>query len=163
VPFVRALFVVAALFSAVASTFGETVVVLVRHGEKVDDSVDAQLSEKGKARAQALGALLKDAGIDAVYSTDFTRTRETARPTAERISKPVEIYNTDDLGGFAKRLRARGGRALVVGHSNTTPELVRLLGGDAGPPIDDGEYDRLYLLVLSASGETTTTILRFSP
>jgi 2,3-bisphosphoglycerate-dependent phosphoglycerate mutase len=161
VRFVRALVLGAAFLSAVASAHAQTVVVLVRHGEKVDDSVDAQLSEKGKARALALAALLKDAGIDAVYSTDFTRTRETARPTAEGISKPVEIYNTDDLEGFAKRLRERGGRALVVGHSNTTPELVRLLGGDAGPPIDDAEYDRLYLLVLSPSG-TTTTILRFS-
>lgn len=159
----RALIVTAVLLGGWASTHAGSVVVLVRHGEKVDDSVDAELAEKGWARARALAVLLRDAGIDAIYSTDFVRTRETARPTAELLSKNVEIYNADDLEGVAKRLRERGGRALVVGHSNTTPELVRLLGGDPGPPIDDGEYDRLYLLVLSPSAATTTTILRFSP
>jgi 2,3-bisphosphoglycerate-dependent phosphoglycerate mutase len=153
----------AALLSSLASAHAATVVVLVRHGEKVDDTRDAALAEKGKARARALADLLKDAGIDEVYSTDFARTRETARPMAERISRPVVIYGADDLDGLAKRLREREGRALVVGHSNTTPELVRLLGGDPGPPIEDGEYDRLYVLVLSRSGATTTTILRFSP
>lgn len=161
--FVRALLFAAVLAPGFVPAHAETVVVLVRHGEKVDDSVDARLSDQGQARARALAAILRDAGIDAVYSTDFTRTRETARPTAEMVSKPIEIYNTDDLEGFAKRLRDRGGRALVVGHSNTTPEVVRLLGGDPGPPIGEAEYDRLYLLVLSPSGETTTTILRFSP
>jgi 2,3-bisphosphoglycerate-dependent phosphoglycerate mutase len=159
----RSLFVAAVLFCTLVPAGAETVVVLVRHGEKVDDSVDAELSDAGSARARALASLLKDAGIDSVYSTDFVRTRETARPTAEMVSTPVQIYNADDLEGLAKRLRDRGGRALVVGHSNTTPEVVRLLGGDPGPPIDDTEYDRLYLLVLSASGGTTTTVLRFSP
>ena len=139
----------------------ETVVVLVRHGEKVDESRDAELNDAGRARALALAAILKDAGIAAVYSTDYARTRETARPAAEAIGKPVEIYDGDGLAAFAKALRARGGRALVVGHSDTTPELVELLGGDPGPPIASDEYDRLYILTLSDDGKTSTTLLRF--
>jgi len=138
----------------------ETVVALVRHGEKVDESRDAELNDAGRARARALATILKDAGIAAVYSTDYARTRETARPTAETIGKPVEIYDGDGLAAFAKDLRARGGRALVVGHSDTTPELVQLLGGDPGPPIASDEYDRLYLLTLSER-KTSTTLLRF--
>jgi len=153
--------VLAGAFTAFSSGRAETVAVLVRHGERVDESRDADLSAAGRARAQALAAMLKDAGIDTVYSTDYARTRETATPAADAISKPVEIYDGDGLPAFAKNLRARGGRALVVGHSDTTPELVKLLGGEPGSPIAPDEYDRLYILTLSADGETSTTLLRF--
>lgn len=153
--------VLAGAFSAFSSGRAETVVVLVRHGEKVDESRDADLSTTGRTRAQALAAMLKDAGIGAVYSTDYIRTSETARPLAELISKPIQVYDGDGLEAFAKNLRSRGGRALVVGHSDTTPELVQLLGGEPGAPIASDEYDRLYILSLSPDGKTSTTVLRF--
>jgi len=149
------------LAGAFSSARAETVVVLVRHGEKMDESPDADLNPAGRSRAQALAAMLKDAGIEAVYSTDYVRTRETARPTAERLSKPIQVYDGDGLEAFAKDLRTRGGRALVVGHSDTTPDLVKLLGGEPGAPIASDEYDRLYILTLSADGTTSTTLLRF--
>jgi broad specificity phosphatase PhoE len=151
------------LLAAVSSARADSVLVLVRHAEKVDESSDAQLSDVGRSRARALAALLRDAGIEAVYSTDFARTRDTARPTAESLQKPVEIYDGDGLEAFAKELRAKGNRALVVGHSDTTPELVKLLGGDPGAPIADEEYDRIYVLTLSAEGGVSTLVLRFPP
>ena len=148
------------LLVALSSARADTVLVLVRHGEKVDESRDAELSDRGRSRARALAAVLKDAGIEAVYSTDYIRTRETVRPMAELISKPIEVYDGDKLEAFARDLRARGARALVVGHSDTTPELVQLLGGEPGSPIAPDEYDRLYILTLSG-GKTSTTLLRF--
>lgn len=149
------------LLSAVSSARAETVIVLVRHGEKVDESRDADLSAAGRERARALAAILKDAGVGAVYSTDYIRTRETARPLADLLAKPIEVYDGDELEAFATALRSRGGRALVVGHSDTTPELVKLLGGEPGAPIASDEYDRLYILTLSGDGKVSTTLLRF--
>jgi phosphohistidine phosphatase SixA len=157
----RALASAILLLAAVSSASADSVVVLVRHGEKVDESSDAQLSDVGRSRARALAALLEDAGVEAVYSTDTARTRDTARPTAESLKKPVEIYDADRLEAFSKELRAKGGRALVIGHSNTTPELVQLLGGDPGAPIANDEYDRIYVLTLSADGRVSTLVLRF--
>ena len=145
-----------------AATAQENVVVLVRHAEKVDDSRDPELSDAGKARASALATMLRDMELDAVYSTDYIRTRETARPLANRLGLEVTIYDGGELGRLADELRASEGRTLVVGHSNTTPELVRLLGGAPGSPIEDDEYDRLYLVVGGAGGPVTT-LLRFSP
>lgn len=138
-----------------------SVVVLVRHAEKVDESRDAELSEQGKERARALAAMLKDAGIETIYSTDYIRTRDTARPLAEALSKEIELYDGDDLEGLARKLRANGSRALVVGHLDTTPALVRILGGREGSPIDPEEYDRLYLVTLLPDGKASATILRF--
>jgi phosphohistidine phosphatase SixA len=136
------------------------VVYLVRHAEKADDSRDPPLSAAGEARAGALAGLLKDAGVSRIWSTDFQRTRNTAKPVGAALGIAAEIYDGSKLADFAARLKGMPGRHLVVGHSNTTPELVRLLGGTAGPPIADTEYDRVYFVVL-AGGQVVTTVLRY--
>jgi broad specificity phosphatase PhoE len=151
------------LAGALAAEEPPAVIVLVRHAEKVDESRGADLTPSGRRRAHALAEMLRHAGIDAVYSTDYLRTRETAKPTAERIGKPIDIYDGDALSAFASELRSKGGRALVVGHSDTTPELVASLGGDPGPDIAPEEYDRIYVLTLSPDGKVSTLRLRFPP
>lgn len=142
---------------AAAPAPADTVVVyLVRHAEKMDDSRDPPLSETGKARAAELARLLTDAGVTHVWSTDFDRTRSTGRPTAEAGGLEIRFYDASDLKGFAAQLAATPGRHLVVGHSNTTPALVRALGGNPGNLMADSEYDRLYVVTLS--GVTRTTV-----
>ena len=146
-----------------------TVVYLVRHAEKASSGTGTEgpgppLSEEGKLRAEQLANTLRAEGITHIYSTGFARTMETAGPLAGRLGVKIETYDPKDLKGFARKLAALPGRHLVVGHSNTTPELVELLGGDAGPPIDEQrEYDRLYVLVLSPGGKVTTLHLRYGP
>lgn len=137
-----------------------TVVYLVRHAEKVDDSRDPVLSEVGQARAAELSRMLSDAGITHIWSTDYQRTRLTAEPLARRLGLPVLSYPPSRLDDFAKQLKATPGRHLVVGHSNTTGELVQALGGQPGAAIQDIEYDRLYTVFLGADGPVTV-LLRF--
>ncbi len=138
----------------------EVVVVLVRHAEKADDSRDPSLSAAGEARAAALGAMLRDAGLSRVWSTPFLRTRGTAAPVAARAGLPVESYDAGDLRAFATRLLATPGRHLVVGHSNTTPGLVKALGGDPQGTIADDDYDRLYVVSAGPAG-VTSVLLRY--
>jgi len=142
-----------------------TVIYLVRHGEKLADHPDdPSLSRQGLARAAALADLLVDAGIDHIHSSDLVRTRRTAGPLADRLRLDVEVYDPGNLEDFARHLRATPGRHLVSGHSNTTPQLVGLLGGEAGEPIVEAtEYDRLYVLVLQPDGKATTMLLRYEP
>lgn len=149
-------------FATERNTAEPAVTFLVRHAEKAGDSKDPPLTAAGRQRAAALAALLGDAGIRQLYSTDFERTRETARPLAERLGVEVTLYDWDQMYALARQLQAPGTRSLVVGHSDTTPELVELLGGEAGAAIDEAaEYDRLYVLTRIASGETTTVLLRY--
>lgn len=136
-------------------------VFLVRHAEKKTGD-DPSLTLAGEARALALADLLEDANIERIHSSDYKRTRETAAPLAARLSLEVELYDPRDLPGIAQRLKAEGGRHLVVGHSNTTGELTELLGGEGGAPIVEAtEYDRLYHVTTGADGETVSTLLRF--
>jgi phosphohistidine phosphatase SixA len=143
----------------------ETLVFLVRHAERADDGgmaseEDPHLSLAGRERAEALARMLADAGITHIHSTDYLRTRETAAPLATATGLPVSVYDTQALDTFAAGLRATPGRHLVVGHSNSTPELVTALGGDPHGEIDPMEYDRLYLVSIGKEG-VETVLFRF--
>jgi phosphohistidine phosphatase SixA len=138
-------------------------VLLVRHAEKESAGRDPGLTELGRRRALALADQLADAGITAVLSSPYARTRQTAAPIAARLGLEVETYDPRDIGGLAAALAARPGRLLVVGHSNTTPALAAALGGDPGSPIDDAsEFDRLYVLDQGPAG-VRTMLLRSAP
>lgn len=143
----------------------DSVYFLVRHAEKVDESEseDPPLTEPGQRRAETLAHLLRDSGIRAVYSSDFIRTRDTAAPLASLLGIEISIYDPNRLDLLTAELLDPPGRYLIVGHSNSTPELVRLLGGEPGSEIANDEYDRLYVLVRRPDARTTTVVLRFEP
>jgi phosphohistidine phosphatase SixA len=138
-------------------------ILLVRHGETTPDgSRDPELSEAGRQRAEQLARVLGSAGVTRVLSTDYKRTQGTAAPLARAAGLDVESYDPTDLAGLAVRLRSASGVILVVGHSNTTPELVGALGGDPHGTITEHEHDRLYVLVPDgAAGAVATLLLRY--
>jgi 2,3-bisphosphoglycerate-dependent phosphoglycerate mutase len=144
----------------------QTVVYLVRHAEPtlpaMGSGADPHLGLAGQERAHALRHLLEQAGITHVLSTDYNRTRETVTPLAEALGLQVEIYDARAPEALVERLKHTPGRFLVAGHSNTTPQMVALLGGDPGAPIDENyEFDRLYQVLIGADGTVTTTLLRY--
>ena len=127
-------------------------IYLVRHSEKDQSSAhqsDLPLSQCGEQRSETLSIFLSEVRLEAIYSTDFTRTISTAKPTA--ISKGLEIqkYEPSDLESFAQTLLIRKQDALVVGHSNTTGYLAGFLIGEEGEDISLDIYDRIYQVVVS--------------
>lgn len=138
------------------------VVFLVRHAEKANNTSDPPLTAAGHDRAGALARALRSARLDHVHSSDYIRTRDTAAPTAADQELDVELYDPSDLAGLADALLEAGGRHLVVGHSNTTPSVVALLGGDPESAIDEGdEYDRLYVVTVGPHGYSSSALMRY--
>jgi phosphohistidine phosphatase SixA len=137
-------------------------VYLVRHAEKVDDGHDPKLTAAGMERAETLARNLGDAGIRHIHSSDYFRTRDTAAPAAAAWGLEVQLYDPRDLPALVEKLHSMGGTHLVVGHSNTTPEAVGLLGGDPGPEIEEAtEYDRLYVVTVGQDGTADTVMVRY--
>lgn len=156
-----AVFLAAACGADLAAQGAEpTIVYVVRHAERVDDSSDSPISAAGEERARLLAEMLRDARITHIHTTDFRRTRATAAPVADRIGSSPAVYDVNDAVGLAVRIGSTPGRHLVVGHSNTMRETVSALGGEPGAEIAQLEYDRLYVLTLSGAG-TATVLLRF--
>lgn len=138
---------------------GVTTVVIVRHAEKADASRDTALSAAGKARAEALASALESAGVGAVYATQFQRTRLTAEPLVRRLNlSVVERPVGEDVPAHARDLarevlsKEKGKTVLIVGHSNTVPELVKAFSGSTVAPLTDEDYDRIFVVVAPPSG-----------
>ncbi len=138
-------------------------IYLTRHAEKSATGTDPVLTAEGQVRATNIAATLKDAQVKHVYSTAYQRTQQTAQPLASYLNLPVATYDASQLATFAQQLRALPDNALVVGHSDTTPDLIRQLGGDPGSAIAETEFDRLYQVSFAADGSVTTNLLHSLP
>lgn len=150
------------LLTATPSLAADTVLYVVRHAEKATSPAeDPPLTDAGRARAAALAKLLADVELAGVHSTDTARTRTTAAPVAEGHHLAVALY--DEPGALLADARRTGGGHLVVGHSNTIAQLVQLAGGSPGPAVGDGEFDRLYVVVLPDAGAPVTLRLHYGP
>ena len=137
-------------------------VIVVRHMEKaVGGGDDPALSEAGTARAERVAAILAASGVDAVYATQYRRTVETATPLAERLSLDLYVYDAGDTGGLIDAIdeRHREATAVVVGHSNTVPEIVEALSGESVGPISEDRYGDVFVVVRPRWGRATVTRL----
>lgn len=138
---------------------GSTTVLLVRHAEKASDADDSPLTETGTERARALLQVAGDAGVSAIYSTQFKRNRDTVQPLAERLKlavteMPVNLQSPGDYGKrLAKEILEKhpGQTILVVGHSNTIGSILEGLSGRA-VPMDGVEYQDLFIVTIHPDG-----------
>jgi broad specificity phosphatase PhoE len=136
------------LFSLLLSTAtAQSTIFIVRHAEKADATKDSDLSEAGRARAEALARMLKDANITAIYTTEFKRTQQTAAPLAKALGIKVTIRPAKATD-FAFKLGTVHGNTLVVGHGDTIPDLIKELGISEPINISENDYDNLFVVVL---------------
>ncbi len=159
-----------ALVLRAAPAPAQSAVFAVRHAEKASEASDpaVPLSEAGRRRAQRLAEILRDCGITAIYTTDTVRTRATAEPLARALHLTPRIYEAKDASGKPTpapllELLRQEPRAvvLVVGHSNTVPELLTALGAPKKVEIVDSEYDDLFLLVPEPGGKAVFLRMRY--
>ena len=142
-------FIVLLLFSVllVSTAAAQSTIFLVRHAEKAGGD-DPDLTETGRARAESLATALKDAGITAIYTSEVKRTQQTAAPLAKALHLEPTMIAAKDRAALVAKLQSSSGNALVVGHSNTIPEIIKALGIAAPITIADNDYDNLFVVVL---------------
>ena len=162
-----AAFVVALVIWLLVSASTTTIIVM-RHGEKAALPVDdPALSPAGEARAQALAKILGEAPaefrIQGIFVSEFRRTQDTVRPLANRLGVAVIVVPAADISLVAKRARGeyRGGHVLIVGHSNTVPEIVEKLSGHKIAAMAESEYGVVYVVALPRFSRASVTRLDF--
>lgn len=143
-----------------------TTFILVRHAEKdlTQSTNDPDLSAEGKARVTRLIELFKNAQIDAVYSTEFKRTRQTVEPLAQLRSLTVMSYQPMVKDDFDLMLKKHQGQTILVsGHSNTIPNLVNyLVGEDKYKNFEDTDYGNIIIVSITEQGKNAkVTWLRY--
>ncbi|HEX8173842.1 MAG TPA: phosphoglycerate mutase family protein [Pyrinomonadaceae bacterium] len=155
--------------------FKPTTVILVRHAEKADaPREDPPLTEAGVARSQKLASLLSSAGVKAIYTSQYLRTKQTIEPLAKQLgitpatitiqskqSNPREV-SEESIRKIVDRIMEKpGDTALVVGHSNSVPDVIRMLGGDTVPVIDERKFDDLFIVTVYARGKAKVVQLKY--
>ncbi|MFT6934097.1 MAG: broad specificity phosphatase PhoE [Maribacter sp.] len=142
-----------------------TTFYLIRHAEKVrnnPDDADPELNQKGLGRAMHWAEILIDAHIDAIYSTDYARTAMTAAPTSVKNNIDVQYYDPRTLDLELLKTENLNKNVLIVGHSNTTPQLVNMLLDDEKyDALDDSENGTLFIVKL-VNGVATDSKLVFN-
>lgn len=156
-----------AVLAAFWSSMTTTTVVIVRHAEKELGTIeDPPLSQAGEQRAASLARLLGDregpGRIAAVFASDTRRSQRTAAPLAERAGLLVTVVPSSDMDALVRRVRGdfRGRNVVIVGHSNTVPELVKRFSGQQVPPLADNEYGTMYVVTIPTLGRPS--VLRLS-
>lgn len=140
-----------------------TTVILVRHAEKAAATAmtnDVPLSAAGAARAKELARVLADTHIDAIYTTEYQRTKQTAAPLAAEHHLEAAVADPVELPNVIRTKRA-GQTIVVVGHSNTTSDVIRALGIASPPAIGDNEYDGLFIVTLAPGAAPKLLTLRY--
>ena len=133
----------------VTSVNAAPIVFIVRHAEKASAAgKDPDLSVVGQKRADALEHILKDSQITSVFVTEFKRTQQTAAPTARAAQVSPTVVPANDIGTLAQTLRASNGNALVVGHGNTIPDLLKALGISTPVSIPEDDYTEIFVVLV---------------
>ncbi|MEZ7945855.1 MAG: phosphoglycerate mutase family protein [Flavobacteriaceae bacterium] len=154
------------LFISLASYSQEiTTYYFIRHAEKLRiDKTDRNpnLNDDGLKRAEAWKEVFSTISFDAVYSTDYSRTKLTAKPTADSKNLPLLLYSPSNMYSDAFKNKTKGKTVLVVGHSNTTNVFAnKVLGVEKYDKINDSNNSNLYIVTL-IDGKPSAILLKIN-
>jgi broad specificity phosphatase PhoE len=135
-------------------------IYLVRHAEKqiIAGEKNPDLTLCGIKRAEQLANILENINLANVYSTNYKRTIATAEPTAQQKQLSIKNYDPRKLPMFAEQLINQRKSVLVVGHSNTTPQLAQLVSKKPVAELTELEYQELYQVQITTSQRTLTRL-----
>jgi broad specificity phosphatase PhoE len=135
-----------------------TTYYLIRHAEKVrtnSNNKNPNLKEKGVERAIKWSETFKHIDFDYIFSTDYKRTIQTALPTAKSKNLEIQFYNPNVLFDDEFKTLTAGKTVLIVGHSNTTPQLAnKILEVEKYPEMDDRNNANLYIITISENNKS---------
>lgn len=155
--------------------FKPTTVFLVRHAERADaPREDPPLTEAGTARAQTLARILAKSGIKTIITSQYLRTKATAEPLAKQSGVASVVVSLKSSASNPRQVTAEsiqeivhkinqqpGENALVIGHGNSVPDVIKALGGDVVPTMDEKEFDDLFVVTVYAKGKARVTHLKY--
>jgi broad specificity phosphatase PhoE len=152
--------VIPALISDTTTTF-----IVLRHAEKEPTGSDPNLDSDGVLRADELKRILSSVSVNAIYSTPLNRTRQTVQPLATAKGITISEYPTEKP--YAQLVSEiisanRGKTVVIVGHSNTVPEILKQLSNNSFTvTINDSQYDNLFIVSLPEKLHATVTPLKY--
>lgn len=145
------------VLSAAEAAQAARAVILIRHAEKsTEPANDPELTLQGEDRAISLTRFLRHNKVDAIFTSELRRTKDTAAVLARQRGVTPVVVKADDVKGLVAAINALPEDAvvLVVGHSNTVPSILNALGVPEKVTIRDDEYGRVFVVTPTKSGRS---------
>ncbi len=138
----------AAVVIGLPATAQETV-FLIRHAEKQSGVADPRLTPEGRRRAHGWAVMLGQVGVDVIITSEFMRTRETGGLIAADLGINHGAMPAADITGLVRRLQTQHAHdtVLVVGHSNTVPQIIAGLGVSQAVEIAEDDFANLFVVI----------------
>jgi phosphohistidine phosphatase SixA len=143
-------FIIAIAAAMAALTLGSAAIAadpvyVMRHLQKAEGA-DPPLSSAGAANAQALARLLGGQNVKAIFATPTRRAQQTGEALARQLAISITTYDPADPARLVDALSKVNGAALVIGHSNTVPDIVASLGGARPEALGDQDFGTIYVV-----------------
>ena len=157
----KILFIIILTFSLITACSKDetTTYYLIRHAEKVridNTNRNPNLNKNGQERAEKWANRFKNVPFDAIYSTNYNRTIQTATPTAESKNLEIQTYNPSKMYDSIFKQATKGKTVLIVGHSNTTPIFAnKILEEEKYQFMDDNNNASLYIVTITGDKKTS--------
>ena len=133
---------------------------VMRHLHTPAGATDPDLTAEGQHYAVAVSDWFRRDPPDVIYVSSPKRAQQTAAPLAARLKLTPKIYDPKDTAALIAAVKAERGTVLIVGHSNTVPDIVEQLGGTRPAPLVHEDFGDIWHI---AGPEPVTTRDKLRP
>jgi broad specificity phosphatase PhoE len=144
VPLLLALLLGACAFIAPiqpASTF-----YVMRHLHTPEGTADPDLTSEGQRHAELLANWFGDNPPAAIFVSNTKRAQQTAAPLAARLGLTPRIYDPHDTRFLVTEIMKEPPPVLIVGHSNTVPDIVQALSGRRTEALTHEDFGDIWMI-----------------
>jgi broad specificity phosphatase PhoE len=117
---------------------------VMRHLDTAEGASDPDLTPAGQRRAQLLADFFTGEPPAVIFVTDTKRARQTAAPLAAKLSLTPVVYDPRNTPALIAEILKSPNPALIIGHSNTVPDIVAALGGARPAPLTHQDFGDIW-------------------
>jgi broad specificity phosphatase PhoE len=117
---------------------------VMRHLHTPAGASDPDLTPEGQRHAQLLADWFRREPPAAIFVSDTKRARQTAAPLAARLGLEPVVYDPRNTPALVAEIQKSPNPALIIGHSNTVPDIVAALGGARPDPIARDQFGDIW-------------------
>ena len=117
---------------------------VMRHLDTPTGATDPDLTPEGQSKAEALANWFTGEPPAVIFVSDTKRARQTAAPLAAKLGLIPVVYDPRSTPGLIAEILKSPNPALIIGHSNTVPDIVAALGGARPEPIAHDQFGDIW-------------------
>ena len=129
-------------------------IYVMRHLHTPAGVTDPDLTSEGQRVALLLVKWFKRDKPTVIYASSTKRAQQTAAPLARSLGVTPKIYNPADTPALVAAVSLETRTVLIVGHSNTVPDIIDRLGGQRPAPLVHENFGDIWKI----DGRTRATV-----